>query len=81
MPQMGRIYAQAQQVVIWLGPEDHGSCEAVNVINRLAKAPYRKNGLQFCDLQDESAWPELGSELGMEPHICSEEWGHYVKFS
>jgi hypothetical protein len=76
MPQIWKIYAQAQQVVIWLGPEDHGSREAVDVINRLAKAPYRKNGLQFYNLQDESPC----SELGIEPDIRPEEWGHYVKF-
>ncbi|KAI3329983.1 heterokaryon incompatibility protein-domain-containing protein [Ustulina deusta] len=79
MPQIGRLYAQAKQVVIWLGPEDHGSCEAVDVINRLAKvaeAPYQKNGLQYCDLEHDDPC----SELGIEPRIHLEEWGHYIKF-
>ncbi|KAI1325016.1 heterokaryon incompatibility protein-domain-containing protein [Xylariaceae sp. FL0255] len=79
IPLMGRIYDQAQRVVIWLGPEDHHSQEAVNVINRLANVtedPSRKKVLQYYDLKTEDPCPELG----IEPSLSLEEWQNYTKF-
>ncbi|KAI8631198.1 heterokaryon incompatibility protein-domain-containing protein [Xylariaceae sp. FL1651] len=79
IPLMGRIYDQAQRVVIWLGPEDHYSQEAVSVINRLAEVtetPNYRNLLQYYDLKTDDPCPELG----IESSIDSEEWQKYTKF-
>ncbi|CZR54067.1 uncharacterized protein PAC_03950 [Phialocephala subalpina] len=76
---MGRIYSQAQSVVVWLGPEmpdDPGLEITKTVLQRLAKIPHEKLETMVLSDLDNTDTYEM---LGIDP-VDSWEWACFGSF-
>ncbi|KAN0113261.1 Heterokaryon incompatibility protein (HET) domain containing protein [Hyaloscypha variabilis] len=67
---MERIYRQAQNVVVWLGPDDTLTELGIEVMQRLASVPPEKREL---DLPDDLDNPEVYIGLGI-PFCTPQDW-------
>ena len=63
---MGDIYSNARQVTVWLGEEDRTTCEAFNVIQKMAVIPANANfhNPQDCVTTDDSL-RKFGIDAGL----------------
>lgn len=59
---MGDIYAKARTVLVWLGPEDSLSRDAMPCVNKLGNIPLeRVEAIKNCTIADTDLYSKLGS--------------------
>ncbi|KAF7886448.1 hypothetical protein EAF00_010551 [Botryotinia globosa] len=58
---MGSIYETAHQVVVWLGEEESGTKESIELIHRMA-GNHKLHWMDLTPMEDDNPRPELGTD-------------------